>query len=209
MKDAAIKHLCTRDARLKPWIDRIGPIELPRRKTKEPYFALLETIVYQQLHASAASTIWGRVLDLFPDRLPIPERLIGLGDDALRGAGLSKSKAMTMRAIAASALAGELPDAKSITRITEAEARERLMRIRGVGPWTVDMLLIFTLRRPDVMPLNDYGVRKAFKMVYRSRDLPSPAQLSKRAELWRPYRSTAALYLWKIADSAGGKPVTS
>ncbi len=201
MNETAIEHLRASDARLKPWIDRIGPIKLPARRSKEPYFALLATIVYQQLHGSAARTIWGRVLELFPDRLPAPERLLALGDAELRGAGLSKAKMMAMRAVAASAVAGELPDAKSIARMAEAETRERLTRIRGVGPWTVDMLLIFTLRRPDVMPLNDYGVRKAFKMVYRQRELPSPAQLSKRAEFWRPYRSTAALYLWRIADS--------
>ncbi len=201
MRKTAIEHLRANDARLKPWIDRIGPIKLPARRSKEPYFALLETIVYQQLHGSAAATIWGRVLELFPDRLAAPERLLALGDAELRGAGLSKAKMMAMRAVAASAVAGEIPDAKGMARMPETEARERLTRIRGVGPWTVDMLLIFTLRRPDVMPLNDYGVRKAFKMVYRQRELPSPAQLSKRAELWRPYRSTAALYLWKIADS--------
>ncbi len=165
--------------------------------------------MYQQLNGTAAGTIWNRVLALFPDRLPTPNRLLSIADDQLRGAGLSRAKTLAMRAVAASAAAGELPDAKLIARMTEAEAHDRLTKIRGVGPWTVDMLLIFTLRRPDVMPLNDYGLRKAYKMVYRKRDLPTPAQLSRHSELWRPYRSTAALYLWKIADTAGGKAVIS
>lgn len=209
MKEVAVNHLRASDARLKPWIDRIGVITLPARKHREPYFALLESIVYQQLNGVAAGTIWNRVLALFPDRVPTPDRLLSMTDDQLRGAGLSRAKTLAMRAIAASAAAGELPDAKLISRMTEIEAHDQLTKIRGVGPWTVDMLLIFTLRRPDVMPLNDYGVRKGYKLAYRKRELPTPAQLSRHAELWRPYRSTAALYLWKIADTAGAKPVTS
>jgi 3-methyladenine DNA glycosylase/8-oxoguanine DNA glycosylase len=107
-----------------------------------------------------------------------------------------------MKDIAHKALAGHVPDAKQIAKMSEKEIYDRLTQIRGVGPWTVDMLLIFTLRRPDILPSNDYGVRKGFQVLYRKRAMPSPKLLLKTAELWRPYRTTAALYLWRIADSS-------
>lgn len=202
MHAAAIEHLRVRDQRLKAWIDRIGPIKLPPRRSRDPYRALLESVVYQQLHGSAARTIWNRLLDQFEDREPTPERVLATADDRLRGAGLSRNKATAIRAIAHSAAAGEIPDARRIVKLTDEEIRERLTRIRGIGPWTVDMLLIFTLRKPDIMPLNDYGVRKGFKAAYRKKLLPTGRQLLEFAERWRPYRTTAALYLWRIADRA-------
>ncbi len=184
-------------------------VQLPARRTREPFPALLEAIAHQQLAGAAAKAIWNRVLGLFPEGRPDPLHLAGLSDEHLRGAGLSRNKALTMKEIAARALAGEVPDAKGIARMSEAQIAEQLTRIRGVGPWTVDMLLIFTLRRPDIMPLNDYGVRKGFQVLYRKRKLPTPKQLLASAECWRPYRTTAALYLWRIADAPkAGKPTS-
>ncbi len=209
MHERAVDHLREQDPRLRPWIDRIGMITMPKRRSRDPYLALLESVVYQQLTGAAARTIWARVLELFDDRVPLPERVMGLSDDRLRAAGLSRSKALSIKEIAAAAISGGIPDGKRIARMPEPEIRDLLTKIRGIGPWTVDMLLIFTLRRPDVMPLNDYGLRKAFKIVYRKRDLPTPKQLSKAAERWRPYRTTAALYLWRIADEPDAVKVTS
>jgi len=205
----AVHHLRTQDPRLAEWIDRIGMVQLPRRGTPEPFHALLEAIAHQQLAGAAAKAIWTRVLALFPEGHPDPHHLLALSDEHLRGAGLSRSKALSMKAIAAQALAGEVPDAKRIACMSEGQIVDQLTKIRGVGPWTVDMLLIFTLRRPDVMPLNDYGVRKGYQVLYRKRKLPTPKQLLMSAECWRPYRTTAALYLWRIADAPKASKVTS
>lgn len=209
MHERAVYHLREQDPRLRPWIDHIGMISMPKRRSRDPYLALLESVVYQQLTGAAAGTIWNRVLDLFEDRSPLPERVMGLSDERLRSAGLSRSKVMSMKDIAATAIAGRIPDGKRIARMPEPEIRDLLTQIRGIGPWTVDMLLIFTLRRPDVMPLNDYGLRKAFKIVYRKRALPTAKQLLRAAERWRPYRTTAALYLWRIADEPDAVKITS
>jgi 3-methyladenine DNA glycosylase/8-oxoguanine DNA glycosylase len=189
------------DPRLAEWIDRIGPIKLPKRAPCEPYLALLESIAYQQLAGAAARAIWGRVLKLFEEGLPNAAALVALTDDHLRGAGLSRSKILAMRDIATKALAGDVPGAEEILKMAEADIYERLTKIRGVGPWTVDMLLIFTLRRPDIMPATDFGVRKGYQVLYRKRKMPTPKELLKAAEPWRPYRTTAALYLWRIAES--------
>jgi 3-methyladenine DNA glycosylase/8-oxoguanine DNA glycosylase len=201
MHARAIQHLRTRDPRLDAWIERLGPIKLPRKRSPDPFLALLETIAHQQLAGAAARAIWGRVLGLFPDGPPGPEQVLALPDDHLRSAGLSRHKAAAMKDIAARALAGEVPDAERIARMSEQDIKAQLTRIRGVGPWTVDMLLIFTLRRPDVLPLGDYGVQKGFQRLYGKRKLPTPKQLLAGAEAWRPYRTTAALYLWRIADA--------
>lgn len=200
MHARAIAHLQDRDPRLSDWIGRIGPIRLPPRRTKDPYRALLQSMVYQQLHAAAARSIWQRFLDGFPEHDPTPAQLLAASDPQLRGAGLSRGKMRAMRAIAASAAAGDIPNATDVLRIPEADLRERLLRIHGVGPWTVDMLLIFTLRRPDVMPLNDYGIAKGFKRAFGKRQHPTAGQLLRHSERWRPHRTTAALYLWRIAD---------
>jgi 3-methyladenine DNA glycosylase/8-oxoguanine DNA glycosylase len=202
MHARAAKHLRERDPHMAPWIDRLGTVKLPVRRSRDPYLALLESIAYQQLAGSAARAIWGRVLDLFEDQHPHPERLIALSDETLRKAGLSRNKALSMRDIATKTLAGHVPDAQRIRKMSERDIYDLLTQIRGVGPWTVDMLLIFTLRRPDVMPVTDYGVRKGFQVLYRKRSLPTPKQLLKVAERWRPHRTTAALYLWRIADAA-------
>ena len=201
MHQRAIEHLKKADPKLRPWIDRIGMVKLPTPRSRDPYLALLESIVYQQLTGAAAGTIWNRVLDLFEDRSPQPARLLTMAEDRLRSAGLSRNKTLAMKEVAAGTIAGRIPDSKRISRMPAEEIYKQLTQIRGIGPWTVDMLLIFTLRRPDVMPLNDYGLRKAFKVVYQKRALPTPKQMLRDAERWRPYRTTAALYLWRIADA--------
>jgi DNA-3-methyladenine glycosylase II len=205
MPKRAIDHLRRCDDRLGEWIDRIGVLQLPVPETREPYVALLETIAHQQLAGAAARSIWARVIGLFEDRVPCSRRLVDMPEEHLRSAGLSRSKAMAMRDICAKVNAGEIPDAVKIKQMSDTDIYALLTDIRGVGSWTVDMLMMFTLCRPDIMPVTDYGVRKGFQVLYRKRKLPTPKQLEKFSEKWRPHRSVAALYLWRIADTAKKK----
>jgi 3-methyladenine DNA glycosylase/8-oxoguanine DNA glycosylase len=198
----AIQHLRNCDPRLGEWIDRIGVLQFPTPQTREPYVALLETIAHQQLAGAAARAIWTRVIGLFEDGVPCPKRLVQMTEEHLRTAGLSRSKALAMKDICTRVNAGTIPSAALISQMPDTEIYELLMDVRGVGAWTVDMLMMFTLCRPDIMPVTDYGVRKGFQVLYRKRALPSPKQLLKLTEKWRPHRSVAALYLWRIADSA-------
>jgi 3-methyladenine DNA glycosylase/8-oxoguanine DNA glycosylase len=205
MSVRARNHLRRCDERLRDWIDRIGALQLPSPEAREPYVALLESIVHQQLAGAAARAIWARVVGLFDGGVLCPRRLADMPEEHLRSAGLSRSKALAMRDICARVNAGKIPNAAQITQMPDAEIYAQLMEIRGVGSWTVDMLMLFTLCRPDVMPVTDYGVRKGFQVLYRKRKLPTPKQLAKFTEKWRPHRSVAALYLWRIADSAKKK----
>jgi DNA-3-methyladenine glycosylase II len=202
MTSPAIRHLRNSDARFGEWIDRIGPLQLPVPPVREPYVALLEIIAHQQLAGAAARAIWARVIGLFEDGAPCPKRLAEMTEADLRSAGLSRSKALAMKDIGVRANAGKIPTAALIAQMSDADIYTQLTEARGVGAWSVDMLMIFTLCRPDVMPATDYGVRKGFQVLYRKRALPSPKQLLKFSEKWRPHRSVAALYLWQIAGTA-------
>jgi DNA-3-methyladenine glycosylase II len=201
----AIGHLRTSDPRLGEWIDRIGVLALPTPAEREPYVALLEAIAHQQLAGAAARAIWGRVLALFEDGAPCPKQLARMTEARLRSAGLSRSKALAMKDICARVNAGKIPSAAHIRQMPDQDIYSQLMEARGVGMWTVDMLMLFTLCRPDVMPVTDYGVRTGFQLLYRKRSLPTPKQLLKISEKWRPYRSIAALYLWQIAGTTKKK----
>jgi DNA-3-methyladenine glycosylase II len=202
MPTHAIQHLRQCDPRLSEWIERIGVLQFPTPPAREPFVALLETIAHQQLAGAAARAIWGRVIGLFEDGVPCPRRLVQMTEQHLRTAGLSRSKALAMKAICTGVNAGTIPSAALIGQMSDIDIYERLMDVRGVGTWTVDMLMMFTLCRPDIMPVTDYGVRKGFQVLYRKRALPTPKQLLKLTEKWRPHRSVAALYLWRIAESA-------
>src|SRR5277367_477870 len=202
MPSLAIRHLRQSDQRLGDWIDRIGVLKLPKPQTREPFVALLESIAHQQLAGAAARAIWGRVVGLFEDGIVCPKRLVDMSEEYLRTAGLSRSKALAMRDICARVNAGKIPGAAHIKQMSDADIYAQFTAIRGVGPWTVDMLMMFTLCRPDIMPASDYGVRKGYQVLYRKRALPTPKQLAKLTEKWRPHRSLATLYLWRIADTA-------
>jgi DNA-3-methyladenine glycosylase II len=184
------------------WIDRIGTLEVPTPPVREPYVALLESIAHQQLAGAAARAIWARVIGLFADGIPCPKRLAEMTEAELRSAGLSRSKALAMKDICDRVNAGKIPSAALIAQMSDSDIYTQLMEARGVGMWTVDMLMMFALCRPDVMPVTDYGVRKGFQILYRKRALPSPKQLLKHSEKWQPHRSIAALYLWRIAETA-------
>src|SRR5256886_1805024 len=199
---AAVEHLRGRDRRLAKLIDRVGPFRLRPAELQSPFEALLESIVYQQLTGRAAATILARVIGLFrPRRFPRPQDVAGIAEEKLRGAGLSRSKAAALKALAAKTLDGTVPaSARALEKLSDAEIVERLTAVRGIGAWTVEMLLIFRLARPDVLPATDYGVRKGYALVRGARELPSPKALLAYGERWRPYRTVASWYLWRVLD---------
>lgn len=197
---AATAHLAATDPALAVLIRQVGPCRLEIGRMESPFRSLLKAIVYQQLSGKAAATIYGRVAALFPGALPTPEALAALPDDVLREAGMSRAKAAAARDLAARTLDGTVPDRAALDRIDDAAIVERLTAVRGVGPWTVEMLLIFELGRPDVLPVTDLGVRKGFARLHGLDTLPAPSALRQWGERWRPYRSAAAWYLWRAAD---------
>jgi 3-methyladenine DNA glycosylase/8-oxoguanine DNA glycosylase len=196
----ASKHLADRDGRLAALIERIGPLELEIASAKTTFEALVESIVYQQLAGNAAAAIHGRLCDLFDRRRPRPDGLLAMGDGELRSAGVSRPKILALRDLARRTLDGTVPRVAELRRLDDEEIVERLVQVRGIGRWTVEMLLIFRLGRPDVLPVADYGVRQGFKLAYRKRVLPTPKELVRHGERWRPFRTAASWYLWRAVD---------
>ncbi len=171
-----------------------------------PFDALAESIAYQQLSGKAAATIFGRVRALYPRRKWLdPEQLLATPDETLRAAGLSRAKTASLKDLAAKTIDGTVPAGRALIRMTDDEIITRLTAVRGIGRWTVEMLLLFDLGRPDVWPVDDYGVRKGFAKTFRRRKLPTPKQLMKFGEKWRPYRSVAAWYFWRALDESNVK----
>jgi DNA-3-methyladenine glycosylase II len=168
-----------------------------------PFDALAESIAYQQLSGKAAATIFGRVRALYPKRKWLdPEQLLATPDETLRAAGLSRAKTAALKDLAAKTIDGTVPAGRALIRMSDDEIITRLTAVRGIGRWTVEMLLLFDLGRPDVWPVDDYGVRKGFAKTFGRRKLPTPKQLMKFGEKWRPYRSMAAWYFWRALDAA-------
>jgi 3-methyladenine DNA glycosylase/8-oxoguanine DNA glycosylase len=204
MSEEALLHLTRADKVLARLIQKVGPCGFKRRARRSPFEALVRAVAYQQLNGTAAATILGRVKALYPGRpFPTPQNLLDTPDDKLRAAGLSRAKIAAIKDIAAKTLDGIVPTARVIWRMENEAIIERLTIIRGVGPWTVEMLLMFTLGRMDVLPVTDYGVRKGFALTYKLKDLPSADKLLEHGEKWRPYRSIAAWYLWRAVDGNG------
>ena len=171
-----------------------------------PFDALAESIAYQQLSGKAAATIFGRVRALYPKRKWLdPEQLLATPDETLRAAGLSRAKTAALKDLAAKTIDGTVPAGRALIRMTDDEIITRLTAVRGIGRWTVEMLLLFDLGRPDVWPVDDYGVRKGFAKTFRRRKLPTPKELMKFGEKWRPYRSVAAWYFWRALDEPNVK----
>jgi DNA-3-methyladenine glycosylase II len=167
-----------------------------------PFDALAESIAYQQLSGKAAATIFGRVRALYPKRKWLdPEQLLATPDETLRAAGLSRAKTAALKDLAAKIIDGTVPSGRALIRMSDDEIIMRLTTVRGIGRWTVEMLLLFDLGRPDVWPVDDYGVRKGFAKTFGRRKLPTPKQLMKFGEKWRPYRSVAAWYFWRALDT--------
>ena len=201
MTPAAIAHLTRSDKTLGRLIRKVGPCRLAPETRRAPFQALVRSVTFQQLNGKAAETIFGRVLALFPGRkFPSPEELLDTSDEKLRAAGLSRNKTMAVKDIAAKTIAGVVPDSRAIRKLSNEEILERLTSVRGVGPWTVEMLLMFTLGREDVFPVTDFGLRKGFALTYGLKELPTPKELLAHGEKWRPHRTTASWYLWRAAD---------
>ncbi len=210
---AACEHLSRVDRQLARIIARSGQCRLQQETTQSIFAALLESIVYQQLNGKVAATIMARVKALFPentkrirtrrglvDGFPTPEQILAASEERLRSAGLSRAKMLAIRDLAAKTLDGTVPTVKQAHRMSDEGLIERLDTVRGIGRWTVEMLLIFRLGRPDVLPVDDYGVRKGFARMRKLAELPKPKELMAYGERWRPYRSVASWYLWRAAD---------
>jgi DNA-3-methyladenine glycosylase II len=203
MTPEVLSHLSEADEILGGLIQTIGGCELKPEKKRSPFESLVRAVAHQQLHGTAAERILGRFLEHFPGkRFPDPADLAAIPDEALRKAGFSGSKTAAIRDIAEKSLSGVVPSSREIARMPDEMIIERLTQCRGVGRWTVEMLLIFKLGRPDVLPIDDFGVRHGFKVTYRKLDFPKPKDLLRFGERWRPYRTTASWYLWRAADAA-------
>ncbi len=200
---AARRHLTRADADLGILIRRIGPCLLTAEAGREPFESLVRAVAHQQLHGRAAAAILQRMIALSPDgAFPAPAVLLAHGDEVLRGCGFSGSKAAALGAVCQGALDGVVPTRAEAMRLSDAALIERLVGLRGIGRWTVEMLLIFTLGRKDVMPVDDYGVREGYRLIKRLPEQPKPRALAALTADWSPYRSVAAWYLWRAADAA-------
>jgi len=192
----ALNHLKECDPVLRGIIERVGPF---RMEYGPPEFhSLAESILYQQLNGKAAATIFERFVALTGDPVT-PEGILKLTDEQLRGVGLSKQKSSYLRDLAAKTASGLL-DFSRLAEMPDLEVIEHLTQVKGIGVWTAQMFLMFTLRRPDVLPTGDYGVQAAMKKHYRKRKLPKPKEMEKIARRWVPYRSIACWYLWRSLD---------
>jgi DNA-3-methyladenine glycosylase II len=197
----ALRHL-RRDAVLKRVIRQVGPCTLAPVK-REPYEALVRAIAHQQVHGRAAEAILGRFIALHPgEDFPPAAAVLAMPVEAMRGCGLSGSKVAAIRDIAEKAEAGLVPTRRAAARLPDEALIERLVQIRGVGRWTVEMLLIFTLGRPDVLPVDDFGVREGWRVATGAEAQLKPKELAAIGEAWGPWRSIAAWYLWRAADAA-------
>lgn len=184
-------------------IREVGPFALIPRVRRTPFESLARAIAFQQLHEKAAASILKRFIALFPGRrFPRPGELLTANADAIRGAGFSRAKVLPLRDLAAKTLDGTVPTGRVIKTLDDDAIVERLVEVRGIGRWTVEMLLIFQLGRPDVLPVDDFGVRNGFRLAYRHRTMPTPKEVLRYGERWKPYRTAAAWYLWRAVDRA-------
>lgn len=210
---AAIAHLSSADRKLAKIIAKAGPCGLQPEKTQNIFESLLEAIIYQQLNGKVAATITNRVKALFPENthrittrhgeavgFPSPEQILAASPELLRSAGLSQAKMLAIRDLAAKALDGTVPTVAAAHKMSDEALVEHLTQVRGIGRWTVEMLLLFRLGRPDVLAVDDYGVRKGFAKIHGLDELPKPKELQEYGDRWRPHRSVACWYMWRAAE---------
>ncbi len=196
----AVAHLAASDPDWISLIARVGRCGLQPKLEREPYEALIRAVAYQQLHARAAEAILNRFLALYPDvSFPSPTNILATDGNILRACGFSAAKVMTIRGIAEGVLDGIVPERSAALAMTDEELISRLVSLRGIGRWTVEMFLIFTLERPDVLPTGDFGVREGWRVMKSLSKQPLPKELSNIGLAWSPYRSTATWYLWQAA----------
>lgn len=201
MTDEAIAHLRHTDPVMREIIRRCGGVRLVPRRRRPPFESLARAIANQQLNGTAAQTILGRFIALFPGRkFPAPEDLAAVSDAALRACGFSFAKIAALRDLAAKVGEGVVPPGRVLARLPDEEIIARLTQVRGIGRWTVEMLLIFQLGRPDVLPADDFGVRNGCRLAYGREELPKPKELLALGERWRPHRTAAAWYLWRATE---------
>jgi DNA-3-methyladenine glycosylase II len=218
--DAALacRELSARDPKLGRLMERAGPFTLRVSSAQSPFEALVESIIYQQLHGKAAATIHRRLLEGFAPicglEHPSAQQMLDCPNEDLRAAGLSHNKSLALRDLAAKTIDGTVPTLARIRRMSDEAIIEHLTQVRGIGRWTVEMLLMFRLGRPDVLPVDDYGVRKGFALSFQGLKptqkvtpdlLPKPDVMLRRAKRWEPWRSVASWYLWRACDLASGK----
>ena len=215
--EQACRELAAADPKLGLLMAAAGPFTLKLKSQHSPFEALLESILYQQLHASAASAILRRLLGLFGDIHPTPELLLAQTDEALRAVGLSRNKMLSLQDLSRKTIDGTVPTLAQIRRLSDEEIIARLTAVRGIGVWTVQMILMFRLGRPDVLPVSDYGVRKGFALTFKrlpkavvmktkpfdATMLAKPAEMERRAKKWQPWRSVASWYMWRACDLYG------
>jgi len=201
--ELAVQTLRAADPKLARLIARVGPCRMQLKTSPSIFAALAESIVYQQLHGKAAATIFARVRALFPRARGAltPAQISGASEADLRSAGLSNAKYLALRDLAERCQNGSIPTLSQLQKLDEEAIIERLTEVRGIGRWTVEMLLMFRLGRPDVLPVDDYGVRKGFSIAFGTAELPTKAELEARAKRWKPYRTVASWYLWRATDS--------
>jgi 3-methyladenine DNA glycosylase/8-oxoguanine DNA glycosylase len=199
---AAVAHLRAADPELGKLIDRAGPFAMELKKAPSVFAALCEVIVYQQLSNKAAATIFGRLCAHFPRGVQglTAERLAALTDGKVRTCGISRPKLKGLRDLARRTLRGEVPTLARTRKMSDADVAEALIAIHGIGRWSVKMFLMFRLGRPDVLPVDDYSLRKAYAKAFNKRKLPSPEALAKIGARWAPYRTVASWYLWRALE---------
>jgi DNA-3-methyladenine glycosylase II len=218
----ALRQLSAADAKLGKLITRAGPFTLTLASSLSPFEALLRSIIYQQLHGKAAAAIHLRLIESFASvaggRHPDPQHLLDCPNEQLRAAGLSHNKALAVRDLAAKTIDGTVPSLARIRRMSDEAIIEHLTQVRGIGRWTVEMMLIFRLGRPNVLPVDDYGVRKGFALTFQGLKprqkvtpdlLPKPDVIRLRARRWQPWCSVASWYLWRAADFATASKVAA
>jgi DNA-3-methyladenine glycosylase II len=202
----AVRHLSERDEILRALIAETVPFQIDVADAQSPYEVLMESIVYQSISGKAAATIFGRIRALGSEgRPPSPEQMLKIPATKLRKAGLSGAKVLAMKDLAQKTLTGIVPTHDEALKLSDEELVERLVSVRGIGAWTVEMFLIFRLGRPDVLPIHDLGVKKGWSVAYGKKHMPKPKELLAFGERWRPYRTVASWYMWRAFERAGYK----
>jgi len=201
MEKAARTHLCSIDRHMQSLVKRIGPLGFEPRLERSPFQSLVQSIAHQQLHGTAAESILRRFCALFPDcPFPRPEEVLRKRAATLRKAGFSEAKVLAIRDLAEKARDGVIPSSRELAELPDGDIIERLTQVRGIGRWTAEMLLIFQLGRPDVFPVDDFGVRRGHALTYSPRHSLTRKQFQFFAERYAPFRSYAALYFWRATD---------
>ncbi|MGK0190376.1 MAG: DNA-3-methyladenine glycosylase II, partial [Verrucomicrobiales bacterium] len=198
--DQAIAELTKADKKLGKAMRKVGEFGLVPQRMAGTFETLTRAIIYQQLSGKAAGTIHGRVKDLFPRKRIKPELVLAMDKQELRGAGMSRNKIAAVRDLSEKTLEGTVPTLAKLKRMEDADIIDRLVQVRGIGQWTVEMLLMFRLCRPDIMPATDLGIRKGYKVLHGLDEMPKPADLFTLTEHWTPWRSVASWYLYRLAD---------